>query len=182
MATRRDGRLLKPVRRKVAWKDLSALDRRKFFALISEPDGNGCSAWYGSMVGGAPEWSRVAPDDAVVFYNQTRRLLIESTGAALERLDQVFVNCDNPGCVALDHLLVRPRGEQKITDEEKRQALARVRTQPSCSVHPGAEFRPYFKRSATSVRAAFHCKSCQREWRQQRNEAGRAFKNAREGL
>lgn len=182
MSTRRNGQLLKPVRRSVSWDDLSALERRQFLALISEPDGNGCSAWYGSMVSGSPEWSRVAPDDAVVFYNQARRLLIESTGTVLGRLDHVFVNCGNPGCIALDHLAVRPRSEQKITAEEKRQALAQVRTQPNCSVHPNAEFRPYFKRSATRVRAAFHCKSCQLEWRQKRNEAGRAFKNKQGGL
>jgi hypothetical protein len=178
MTTRRNGQPLKPVRRTVSWQDLSALDRRQFLALISEPDGSGCSAWHGSMVGGAPQWSRFAPDDATVLYNQARRLLVESTGLSLKRLDQVFATCENPGCIALGHLQVCSKTDQKITDEEKRQALA-LAHRPSCSVHPEAEFRPYFKRSATRVRAAFHCTSCQREQRRERNEAGRAFKGKR---
>lgn len=181
MPTRRNGALLKPVRRKVAWGDLSSLERREFFARISEPDGNGCKAWHGWMNGGSPEWSRVAPEDAVVYYSQARRLLIESSGRSLGRLDLVFVTCENPGCIALEHLDVRERADQKITAEEKRRALARVQNQPSCPSHPEAEFRPYFKRGAAGVRAAFHCKSCQREWKQRRNEAGRSFKNKRGG-
>ena len=174
-------RPLKLVRRRISWGDLTPLDRRKFFALISEPKDNGCKAWYGSMVSGSPEWSRVVPADAEVLYNQARRLLIESTGQALGRLDHVFIACGNSGCVALDHLQVQARNDQRITDEEKRQALAQATVAPSCSDHPDAEFRAAFRRGAEGVRAVFQCNSCSRARKRRRNEAGRAFKSASGG-
>lgn len=174
-------RTLKLVRRRVSWGDLTPLDRRKFFALISEPEGDGCRAWYGSMVSGSPEWSRVVAADAEVLYNQARRLLIESAGRDLGSLDHVFVTCENWGCIALDHLQVQARNDQRITDEEKRQALARATFTPSCSDHPDAKFRPAFRRGTEGVRAVFQCNSCSRARKQRRNEAGRAFKSASGG-
>lgn len=166
---------------KAEWGALSPRERRAFLALIAEPDGQGCSAWHGHMCGGSPEWEKTDPVTGARVRGKVRRLLAEHLGLEFSEFDQVLASCENPGCVAPDHLYVYRRRSQEITEEEKATALRkRAGRPPRCRRHADTEFWSFFIRDPNgNVRVSFKCKQCELQRRRDKNNAGKRFKEVR---
>lgn len=168
---------------RAAWGDLRRVDQRSFLALIADPDEDGCSAWHGQMVAGVPEWSRLDGAARTLIRGQARRILAQSQGVDLSPLDQVVVSCGNPGCMSWGHMSVKRQNGQRITEDEKRAALEKHSASThECPDHPGASFRVCFVRQKSGVKAFFKCTQCELRRRQEKNRAGRRFKDARRGF
>jgi hypothetical protein len=166
---------------KADWSMLSPRERRSFLALIAEPDDRGCCAWHGHMCGGSPEWEKTDHVTGTRIRGKVRRLLAQSLGMEFSDFDQILASCENPGCVAPEHLYVNRRKSQEITDEEKEAALRkRAGRPPRCRRHTGADFRSFFVRDPSgNVRICFKCTQCELQRKRDKNTAGKSFREAR---
>ena len=166
---------------KADWSMLSPREQRSFLALIADPDSQGCSAWHGFMCGGSPEWGTTDPVTGAKARGKVRRLLAQHLGMEFSEFDQVLVSCENPGCVAPEHLYVNRRKSQEVTDDEKAAALRkRAGRPPKCARHADAEFQMFFIRDPSgNVRVSFKCKSCALQRRRSKNKAGNKFRELR---
>jgi len=98
----------------------------------------------------------------------------------LRDVDQVLMTCDNPGCMAWEHVVVHRKQDQRITAEEKRRALVNASGHvPFCKDHSGANFKAYFTRRKHGVVVKFKCRECESHKRHDRDGRGKAFKNLR---
>jgi hypothetical protein len=133
------------------------------------------------MCGGSPEWGTTDPVTGAKARGKARRLLAQHLGMTFSEFDQVLVSCENPGCVAPEHLYVLRRKSQAITEEEKVTALhKRAGRPPTCRRHAETEFQMFFIRDPSgNVRVSFKCKRCELQRRRNKNKAGTKFREVR---
>jgi hypothetical protein len=133
------------------------------------------------MCGGSPEWEKTDPATGSRVRGKVRRLLAQHMGMGFSEFDQVLVSCENPGCVAPEHLYVHRRKSQAITEQEKATALRkRAGRPPRCRRHTDTEFRLFFIRDPSgNVRVSFKCKQCELQRRRDKNKAGKGFREVR---